>query len=162
MTDFEFYQGDNVIPYFVITDESDAPVDLTAVTAATWVESSSSGTPVIIKHLDGMMIGVDAEVEGATVENCLYVYIDPDDTGTMADVGTFEHELRITISGMEAVVYPPVGATATFTVVRSLTWNPTATPPAPRLVEEPKEEPKEEPAHMLRRMPKMPGKEVTK
>jgi hypothetical protein len=41
----------------------------------------------------------------------------------MGDVGTFHHELRITLNDMQYVVYPMVGHAATFSVVQSLTWN---------------------------------------
>ena len=101
-----------------------------------------------------MTLGVDPETTGATVENCIFVHIYPIDMGSVTDIGTFRHELRIiTFDAIEAVVYPSVGKTATFTVVPSLTWNPGTSPPAPR-VEEP--EPEEEPVSKLKRIPKLP------
>ena len=153
--DFEFYQGDNVIPYFPITDEPNGtgnPVDVSGATAATWVAvPAGHTTPIITKHLADMSIGQDPN--GSSVENCIFVPLAPEDTGTMAAVGTLTHELRITLDGMQSVVYPPVGTTATFTVVESWTWDTGVTPPAPRIIEE-------EPVSKLKRIPKLPAKKV--
>ena len=159
--DFTFYQGDDIIPYFVITDVAGDPVDVSGTAAATWVAMTKDGTPIITKHLTDMSISSDPETP--TVYNCIFVPLKPGDTGAMADVGVFEHELRIELNNMEAVVYPPVGETATFTVVQSLTWNAGAIPPAPRLervVAQEKELKEEEkpPVNKLRRIPKLPSR----
>ena len=147
MTDFEIYQGEDAIPYFVINDSTGAPVDVSGISAATWVaDPPSSTTPTIIKHLADMTTGVDPTLVGATVHNCIFIPILAADTGTTDDTGVFTHELRITLGGLQTVVYPAVGVTATFTVVPSLTWNPGTSPPAPRLEHE-------EPENKLRRVP---------
>lgn len=135
--DFTFYQGDDKIPYFVIMDGND-PVDLSGWSAATWVASPmTSTTPIITKHKSDMTLAVDPDDADATVKNCIFVPIVPEDTQDMVDVGQFRHELRITLGGYEVVLYPAVGTTATFSVVASLTWDPTENPPAPRLVRMP-------------------------
>ena len=132
--DFTIYQGVDVTPYFVVNDDTGAPVDLSAWSAATWVADPIATTvPIILKHQGDMTLGVDPDVDGATVQNCIYVPILAGDTGTAADVQQYRHELRITLSDKQIVVYPSVGTTATFLVIASLTWDPTATPsPAPR------------------------------
>jgi hypothetical protein len=157
--DFEFYQGDDVVPYYVITEggvEDGAPVDLSTIAGATWVATpANTTTPTLTKHLENMTLGVDPEIVGAVIENCIFVHIYPIDMGATADIGTFRHELRITTwDALQAVVYPPVGKTATFSILPSLTWNPGVSPPAPRL-EEPEEE-LEEPVSKLKRIPKLP------
>ena len=148
MTDFEFYQGDDIIPYYVITDGENNPVDVSSISGATWVATpANTTTPTLTKHLADMVIDVDPEAIGATVKNCIFVHIYPVDMGGTTGIGTFQHELRIiTYNAIEAVVYPVVGETATFIVMPSLTWNPSAKPPAPRLerVSEREEKAKEE------------------
>ncbi len=132
--DFTMYQGDDEFPYFAITDTEDNPIDLSSWTAATWVAVPvGSTTPAITKHQSDMTLGVDPTNQSATVENCIFVHILPSDTGTTSGVGQFDHELRITIGGSQVVVYPTVGTRATFSVIASLSWNPGATPPAPRI-----------------------------
>lgn len=141
--DFSFYQGDDETLYYVIMDGGD-PLDISRIDAATWAASPmNSATPVIIKHLEDMLLDVDPEDDAATVINCIFVPIAPEDTGLLEDTGQFRHELRVTLNGMQAVVYPLVGTTATFSVDPSLTWNPGTTPPAPRLARvESQEKPK--------------------
>jgi hypothetical protein len=135
--DFEFYQGDDVVPYYVITDAGGNPVDVSGIEAATWTATAidtpvGSTTPALTKHLTDMTI--DYDPAGASVQNCIFVHIYPVDMGGPTDVGTFRHELRITTrDALQAVVYPAVGTTATFTVVPNDSWNPGTSPPAPRL-----------------------------
>ena len=133
--DFTIYQGVDVTPYFVVNDDTGAPVDLSAWGAATWVaDPISSTTPIILKHKADMTLGVDPDIEGATVENCIFVPILAADTGTAADVQQYRHELRITLNSKQIVVYPEVGTTATFLVTASLTWDPAGSPsPKPRV-----------------------------
>ena len=133
--DFTIYQGVDVTPYFVVNDDTGNPVDLSAWSAATWVaDPISNTTPTITKHKSDMTLGVDPEVDGATVENCIFVPIAAGDTGTAVDAQQYEHELRITLNSKQIVVYPPVDTTATFLVLTSLTWDPDASPsPAPRV-----------------------------
>ena len=143
--DWEMYQGEDRYPYYVVKDASASPVpvDLTAWTAATWTATPiSGGSPAILKHkvdtLPAVPIGSPVLTIGVdpitpTVSNCVFVHIADDDTGTLAGIGQFYHELRITLNGEQVVVYPPVGTKATFTVVESDTWNPSVIPPAPRL-----------------------------
>ena len=157
MTDFEFYQGDDVIPYYVITDTEGNPVDVTGMVAATWVATPmSSSTPILTKHLEGMIIDYDPTVPGASIKNCIFIHLSPNDLGNAGEIGTFKHELRITLNEMQSVVYPPVGTTATFAIVPSLTWDTGVTPPAPRIIEE---EPEEQ-VSKLKRIPKLPAKKV--
>lgn len=132
--DFNMYQGDDVTIYFCITDKSGDPEDVSAISAATWVAvPMDTETPTMTKHRDVMTIGVDPELQGATVQNCIFVPITSEDTGNTESVGQFRHEIRITLNDLQSVVYPEIGNTATFSVVPSLTWNAGTTPPAPRI-----------------------------
>ena len=157
--DFVSYQGDDLTLYFVVIDQNNTPVNISSTSAATWVATPANTTnPTILKHLQDMTISTDPEGSSAT-ENCIFVPILAEDTGTVT--GQFRHELRLTLSGEQVVVYPEVDVTATFTIVPSLTWNPQVAPPAPRLerkdleqLEEPKEQAK---PSTLKRVPTRAG-----
>jgi hypothetical protein len=199
MTDFTIYQGADATPYYVVLNEDNCPVDVSGISAATWIAAeivNQTITPVITKHFNdidtpitvaedpdesistllhtaassgGYSIVVEsgvgfaapntvklddlthsetrtvASVVGTTItftapltydyiipnstrvinttQNCVFVHLSPDDTEVMGDVGTFRHELRITLNSLQYVVYPTVGSTATFDVVQSLTWD---------------------------------------
>ena len=132
--DFEVYQGDDIIPYFAVVDENGDPIDLSVWTAATWVATpASTTTPTIKKHKSDMTLDVDPTNPSAMVDNCIFVPLTSADTGGSSDVGQFRHELRITYNSLQVVVYPPIGTTATFTIVPSLTWDSGAPTPAPRI-----------------------------
>ena len=86
--DFEIYQGEDAIPYFVIKDSTGTPVDVSAWSAATWVADPLTGTtPTILKHKANMTLTVDPTVNGATVYNCINVPILAADTGTATGTG---------------------------------------------------------------------------
>jgi hypothetical protein len=197
--DFTIYQGADATPYYVVLNEDNCPVDVSGITAATWIAVTvvnQTITPVITKHFADIdtpitvaedpeesistllhtaassggysitvassngfaapnTVKIDdltnnetrtvASVVGNTItftapltysytsptatrvvnttQNCVFVHLSPDDTEVMGDVGTFRHELRITLNSLQYVVYPTVGSTATFSVVQSLTWD---------------------------------------
>jgi hypothetical protein len=128
------YQGEDITLYFVILDADGNPYDIHATTAVTWVAvPSGTTTPTITKHLANMIIAVDP-LGSSVVKNCMLVPLTATDTGLNIDVGQFRHELRVMLGTSHRVIYPLVGTTATFSIVPSLSWNPSAIPPAPRIV----------------------------
>ena len=153
--DFQLWQGTNITPYYVVMDSNPpySPVDLTTVIAATWIATPlfTSGYP-IIKHLADvsypLYVGTDPEYSGGgtPISNCVFVPLQPSDCGSATSVGQYNHELRITIGARQLIIYPAINTKGTFSIFASSSWNPTATPPAPRLSgEEPwlsNEEPK--------------------
>ena len=104
--DFELYQGEDKVIRFSITDDADAPVELSGTTA-TWVLASSlAGNEIALTKTVG---------NGITIDGTDYI-LTLISAETELLYGHFTHELRMIKDSLESVV-----AVGSATINRSLT-----------------------------------------
>jgi len=118
--DFDMREGTNKPINIIVTDgaiPTPTDIDLTGATLI-WVAATQAGTLALAKHSTDASPTITLGTNPSTIE----IEILPTDAVHLP-IGTYEHEVRVIQSLVQEVVYPVGNATATFSVIRSYTWD---------------------------------------
>jgi hypothetical protein len=149
--DFSFRQGETYTHCIIVTDRhAGAPVDLTngGKTYASATAGLSSGTarviftvysganPILTKDTGGttpllasdITIAANPIASITTTKCAALIAITTADASTLV-AGSYTYEVRVILNGVQKVVYPLIGNTASLTVNPSETWNATTNLP---------------------------------
>ena len=118
--DFDMREGTTKPINIIVTDgaiPTPSEIDLTGATLI-WVAATQTGTIALAKHSTDTSPTITLATNPSTIE----IEILPTDAVHLP-IGTYEHEVRVIQGLVQEVVYPIGGATATFGVIKSYTWN---------------------------------------
>lgn len=117
--DFDMREGTTKPIHIMVTDGAPSPteIDLTGATLI-WVAATQAGTLALAKHSTDISPTITLGTNPSTIQ----IEILPTDAEHLP-LGTYEHEVRVIQGLVQEVVYPTGGATATFGVIKSYTWD---------------------------------------